>query len=144
MQKPKKVAQVSIVIQRFERARVLPIPKTESVSEWVASQHDDKGEENQADDEQDFAQGCPEFNLSVPFHINQVDDSVQDQDNGDYGTGRQGVRPEVDDNVAGRDLERYQNSLEDEEVPSYFQMLGSAPHVQGADLPAANPKASST
>ena len=59
-----------------EGARRAPVPEAVAVVRRVATQHADQGEEDEADDQDDFAEGEPEFGFAVPFHGEDVDEAA--------------------------------------------------------------------
>jgi hypothetical protein len=103
---------------------------------WVAAKHGDECEDEETDNQQDFADSCPKFSLSIPLHGHQVDHAaatlvqffdsifarhnipIEDNDNRDDRADRHNITPEVDDDVASDDFEGYKSSFEDEEVPA--------------------------
>ena len=116
LQEAQEPAQTAAVVQLRETARVVPVPEPEPVAERVAAEHDDEGVYDQPDDEQDFAQGEPEFGFAVPLDREEVDQGVADDDDGDDPAGRHDVAPVVDDDVAGDDFERHKHGFKHEEV----------------------------
>ncbi|KAJ2965739.1 hypothetical protein NQ176_g10473 [Zarea fungicola] len=84
----------------------------------VATDHDDEGEQDQADDEEHLAERSPEFSLAIPLDSNDINQGVQDNNYGYHGGSGYCFGPEIDDEVAGRHFEGDQSGLKDEEVPA--------------------------
>lgn len=59
-----------------EGAGVAPVAEAEAVVERVAAEHGDEGVDDQADDQDDFAEGEPEFGFAVPFDGEDIDEAA--------------------------------------------------------------------
>jgi hypothetical protein len=69
LQKTNEAAKIPfIAVKRVEAPRILPVPETESVAEWIPTKHDDESVEQEADDKQHFTQSHPELGLSIPLN----------------------------------------------------------------------------
>lgn len=118
------LAKTALVMQLGERARVLPKSETKSITLRVTAKHDNKGEEDEADDEDDFAQGSPELGLTVPFDSDKIYQCVEYDDDDNHGGKRYGVGPEAYNDTTGCDFKGHESSFEYEEIPTRSETKG--------------------
>jgi len=79
LQEAEEAAEGARLVQFGEGTGVLPVAEAEPVVQRVAAQHGDEGVQDQADDQDDFAEREPEFGFAVPFDGEDVDQSVEGQ-----------------------------------------------------------------
>ncbi len=65
------------MVKLYERTRVPPVPESKAVAKGITTKHDDKGEDQEANDQQHLAQGGPKFDLPVPPDSEDVDEAGQ-------------------------------------------------------------------
>lgn len=90
--KPAQIASGKIFC---ERTWLFPVAETESIALGVAANHSDESEGEEQEDQDDFASGKPEFGFTVELDSENVQESVEDDRDGDDGASWDIVAPEA-------------------------------------------------
>lgn len=100
-------------------AGVLPVAEAVAVVDGVAAQHGDKGEEEQAQHQQDLEDGQVELGDAKVAHGGDVEQGVGHNDGDDDGGDGDVVGPKGDHDVHGDNLKGHEKGHVEEEVPGH-------------------------